>query len=91
MLRFENRYRCQDGSYRWIEWRSYVQDNLIYAAARDITDRKEAELALKASENALKRSQELAHIGHWTWDTSSNIVNWSDEMLPHFWSRSSDF
>ncbi|HEY9074917.1 MAG TPA: heavy metal translocating P-type ATPase [Anaerolineaceae bacterium] len=44
IIDFTNRYRCKDGTYRWIEWRSKpVQDNLVYAAARDITERKQAE------------------------------------------------
>ncbi|MBN1584042.1 MAG: PAS domain S-box protein [Anaerolineae bacterium] len=43
VLNFVNRYRCKDGSYSWIEWRSYPVGNLIYAAARDITERKQAE------------------------------------------------
>ncbi|MDD3148645.1 MAG: ATP-binding protein [Candidatus Riflebacteria bacterium] len=38
-----NRYRCKDGSYRWIEWRSSAHGQQIYAAARDITDQKIAE------------------------------------------------
>jgi PAS domain S-box-containing protein len=50
VLGFENRYRCKDGSYRWIEWRSFPAGKLIYAAARDITERKQAEEALRASE-----------------------------------------
>jgi len=50
VLNFENRYRCKDGSYRWIEWRSSPQGKLIYAAARDVTDRKQAEQALEESE-----------------------------------------
>lgn len=45
---FMNRYRCRDGSYRWIEWRSFAVGNLIYAAARDITARKQAEEQLQA-------------------------------------------
>jgi PAS domain S-box-containing protein len=46
VVSFVNRYHCKDGSYRWIEWRSYPAGNLIYACARDITDRKQAEEAL---------------------------------------------
>ncbi len=47
---FVNRYRCRDGSYRWIEWRSVPVGRWMYAAARDITDRKNAEFYLKESE-----------------------------------------
>ena len=47
VLDFVNRYRCSDGTYRWIEWRSSPYGNLIYAAARDITLRKQAEDELR--------------------------------------------
>ncbi len=50
VLNFTNRYKCKDGSYRFIEWRSQPNGNLIYAAARDITERKKTEAALRASE-----------------------------------------
>jgi PAS domain S-box-containing protein len=50
VLNFTNRYRCKDGSYRWIEWRSYPANNLIYAVARDITERIIAEKKIRESE-----------------------------------------
>lgn len=53
-LNFVNRYRCRDGSYRWIEWRSFPVGNLIYAAARDITDRKQTEIVLRQSEQKFR-------------------------------------
>lgn len=47
VLNFVNRYRCKDGTYRWIEWRSYPIGNVIYAAARDISERKRIEDTLR--------------------------------------------
>ena len=47
VLSFENRYRCKDGTYRWLEWTSAPAGDLIYAAARDVTERKQAEEALE--------------------------------------------
>ncbi|HEV8419771.1 MAG TPA: PAS domain S-box protein [Actinomycetota bacterium] len=45
---FENRYRCKDGTYRWMLWSATpsVERNVIYAVARDITGRKVAERRL---------------------------------------------
>lgn len=42
---FESRHRCKDGSYRWMLWNAsaYVEEKLIYAVARDITERKQIE------------------------------------------------
>lgn len=38
-LAFENRYRCRDGSWRWISWRvhPFLAEGLLYATARDVT------------------------------------------------------
>jgi len=45
---FHNRWRCRDGSYRWIAWSaiSLNQGDIIYAVGRDITQTKETEAAL---------------------------------------------
>jgi PAS domain S-box-containing protein len=38
---FVNRYRCSDGTYRWLEWRAAPYHNgLVFAAARDITQKR---------------------------------------------------
>lgn len=50
VVNFTNRYRHKNGSYRWIEWRSAPADGLIYAAARDVTQRRHYEDQLSNSE-----------------------------------------
>jgi len=47
VIGFVNRFRHRDGSYRHIEWRSAARGDLIFASARDVSERKEAELRLK--------------------------------------------
>ncbi|MEX2494804.1 MAG: PAS domain-containing protein [Woeseia sp.] len=44
VLRFENRYRCKDGSFKWLAWMAtpQVDEDLIYAVARDVTDSKQS-------------------------------------------------
>lgn len=64
VLNFTNRYLAKDGTYKWIEWRSIPFENkLIYAAARDITDRKKTEYALRDSESNLRSIFRAAPIG----------------------------
>jgi PAS domain S-box-containing protein len=52
---FENRYRCKDGTYRGLEWSSAPAGKLIYTAARDVTERKQAEQALQNSEEKFRQ------------------------------------
>ena len=59
---FENRYRCRDGSYRWLQWNSLplAERGILVANARDITEHKQAEEALAYSHRELeRRSEEL--------------------------------
>jgi len=42
---FENRYLCKDGSFRWLRWNAApdTDQGLIYAVARDVTEKKRTE------------------------------------------------
>ena len=83
---FENRYRTKDGGDRWLWWTSkpYVAEEIIYATARDITDRKVAELALQESEARWQLALRGANDGIWDWNVKTNEVFFSrrwKEML----------
>jgi diguanylate cyclase (GGDEF)-like protein/hemerythrin-like metal-binding protein/PAS domain S-box-containing protein len=54
-FKFVNRYCCKDGSYRWLEWRSFPYGTeLVYAAARDITDHRKDKVALEEANQRLE-------------------------------------
>ena len=57
---FDNRYRCKDGSWKWLSWqvRPHLATGQYYTTARDVTDKKAAEKALQASQDELGRLNE---------------------------------
>jgi len=71
LLVVENRYRCKDGTYKWIAWRVTVDplDKRFYAVGRDITGQKEAQKRLKHAIDKADRanrakSEFLANMSH---------------------------
>ena len=63
VMNFINRYRHKNGDYRWIEWRSFPVGNKIYASARDITQKRQQEEALRQSEATLSSIFRVAPAG----------------------------
>ena len=87
-IAFENRYRCKDGSYKWLLWSAtpLPGQQLIYAGARDITERKRAEEALKWAKEEAERvskfkDQFLSTMSHELRTPLNAILGFSD-LLP---------
>ncbi|MEN9849226.1 MAG: hypothetical protein RL368_1966 [Pseudomonadota bacterium] len=91
ILGFENRYRCREGGYRWISWNAYplIDQGQIYSIARDITERKQSEFALKDAHERLitildsieslvyvadMKTYELLYVNKYGQDTFGDVV-----------------
>lgn len=55
VLHFENRYRHKDGSWRVLSWKSVPEGGLMYAVARDVTERNRLERALQETNAELEQ------------------------------------
>jgi protein-histidine pros-kinase len=83
---FENRYRCKDGTYRTMLWsaKSIPEEELIYAAARDITERKRADAQCRTVLEAAPEAMLMANRGgeiQWVNSKTAELFGYTREEL----------
>lgn len=63
-IRFDNRYQCKDGSYKWIAWTAYRDPSedestrLVYGTAHDVTQYKELLIEFEQTLERLRDTME---------------------------------
>jgi len=80
----EKRYFRRDGSLVWgslsISLLKSTPSPLVLAMVEDITDKKKAEEAVRASEERLRLAQQVAHVGSFEWNIQTGVNTWTPEL-----------
>jgi two-component system phosphate regulon sensor histidine kinase PhoR len=88
VYRVKFRFRCKDGSYKWLEGTTYNirkskkgKITESHTSLSDVSMLKSTEDKLRKNETLLEEVQEIAHAGIFDWDFVNDVVTWSDELL----------
>ena len=80
----ENRMVSASGAERWVSWANSLQRDaagqpMIHSVGRDVSERKQAEVALHTSQALLVRMGRVAGVGGWEFDLPTRAVTWTEE------------
>ncbi|WP_413166756.1 EAL domain-containing protein [Capilliphycus salinus ALCB114379] len=82
IINFENRYRCQDNSYKWLSWTAIPdrENHLIYGIARDITPQKQTETQLRSR---MSQQAAVAQLGQFALEKNLDVeeTSWLDQLF----------
>ena len=85
-LRGEQAIIRLDGVTRYSEFLAVanILPGIHLVTSHDITERKEAEVALRTRGQQLAEAQRIASVGSWSHDLATGEVTWSDELFRIF-------
>ncbi|HWU96632.1 MAG TPA: PAS domain S-box protein [Sphingomonas sp.] len=79
LTNYENRFRAANGSYHRIEWHTSLEDGLVYAYGRDVTERRRVEEALSESEEQFRHLvQGVTDYAIYMLDLEGHVSSWNE-------------
>ncbi|MHA4837652.1 PAS domain S-box protein [Sphingopyxis sp. MSC1_008] len=79
LTNYENRFRAADGSYRSMEWHTTLEDGLVYAYGRDVTERRQVEQALNSSQEQFRHLvQGVTDYAIYLIDLEGRVSSWNE-------------
>ncbi|MFN5877584.1 MAG: histidine kinase dimerization/phosphoacceptor domain -containing protein [Flavobacteriales bacterium] len=85
-VQFENRYISKSGKVIHLQWNSSldVENQNIFAIARDITEKKLIEVKLERTEKLMNTAQSMVKMGSWSFNTKDQEIFWTAELYNLF-------
>lgn len=79
LTNYENRFQAIDGSYHRIEWHTTLEDGLVYAYGRDVTERRLVEEKLNNSEEQFRHLvQGVTDYAIYMVDPEGRVSSWNE-------------
>jgi PAS domain S-box-containing protein len=84
-IQFENRCRCQDGSYKWLAWSTFglAEEGLWYAIARDVTKSKQTKATLQERSRLSTLEGDVGAALGQSGTMQSNLKRCTEAMVEH--------
>lgn len=74
LVNFENRYRTRAGEYRWISWSVTASEGVLYFVARDISEKRAADIELEEAGNVTRAIIESVADGLYVADSTGEMT-----------------
>ena len=79
LTNYENRLLAADGTHRYIEWHTTMEDGLVYGYGRDVTERRLVEEALNESKEQFRRLvQGVTDYAIYMLDLTGHVSSWNE-------------